>query len=118
MMKPTILIVDDNPANRHFIKELLKPFDFTLAEASDGHEAVSLFAERDLSLILMDIEMSGMDGIEATKQIRLSESGQKRTPIVAVSAHSGKDKKLQALCAGMDDYLIKRPWNKILYLNI
>ncbi|BFM11689.1 ATP-binding protein [Simiduia litorea] len=105
--RPKILAVDDNPANLQLVGELLNGLGMDVTLASDGKQAIEL-AERQLfDLIFMDLQMPIMDGIEATKVIRNKESGKRRTPIVALTAHAMAEQKSQLLLAGMDDYLSK-----------
>ncbi|GIW95372.1 MAG: hypothetical protein KatS3mg110_3413 [Pirellulaceae bacterium] len=76
--------------------------------ANNGAEAVSLHQTQSFDLILMDVEMPELDGFEAARRIRRSEShGMQRTPIVALTAHAVSGFREQCLAAGMDDYLTK-----------
>jgi two-component system sensor histidine kinase BarA len=118
-----ILAVDDNAANRLIIKSYLSTKNINVILASSGAEAVTVFQQsiaqqQPLDLILMDIEMSDMDGLETTQAIRTLEKKSSRIPIIAVSAHNENKKKLQALAAGLDDYLPKPVEEKQLFTTI
>lgn len=102
-----ILLVDDSKANRRIAMELLSPLSLNIIEASNGQKAIDLYQKTSFTLILMDIEMQELNGLDVTRKIRKLESGAKRTPIVAISAHSSNEKKLEALTAGYDEYLSK-----------
>ncbi len=103
---PNILVVDDNRANRKLTCELLKHLDSNADSAESGHEAIKMHDQSSFDLILMDIQMPGFNGFEATAAIRTKEQG-KRTPIVALTAETIDDKKVQLLLGGMDDFLSK-----------
>ncbi|MCL2893900.1 two-component sensor histidine kinase BarA [Brenneria tiliae] len=102
----SVMAVDDNPANLKLIGTLLEEQVETIILCTNGTEAVSQARNRDIDLILMDIQMPGMDGIRASEIIRqLPRHG--KTPIVAVTAHTMSDEREQLLQAGMNDYLAK-----------
>ncbi|AOS98457.1 Signal transduction histidine-protein kinase BarA [Microbulbifer aggregans] len=101
-----VLAVDDHEANRLLISELLRGLGVETKVAASGEEALELFRQNSFDLILMDIQMPGMDGIETTQQIRAEEADQ-RTPIIALTAHAGSEEKARLLAAGLDDYLSK-----------
>lgn len=102
-----VLTVDDNAANLKLVSEFLKDMNIEAQLADNGEAAVQLAATNDFDLILMDIQMPGMDGLETTKCIREMENGKARTPIIALTAHTVTDNKSKLLLAGMDDYLSK-----------
>lgn len=101
----TILIVEDNPLNRRLFVDLLSTKEYTLLEAADGLEALRLVKEKEPDLVLMDIQLPPIDGLEVTRQIRKMEIKQPR--IVAVSAFAMKTDAEKALAAGCDDYISK-----------
>ncbi len=103
----SVLLVDDNPANLQLASELLRGLNTHVVQASNGKQAIDAYKENDFDVIFMDIQMPGMDGIEATKHIRALESGKKRTPIIALTAHTITEQKSELLIAGMDDCISK-----------
>lgn len=102
-----ILAVDDNPANLRLVTELLKDLHVEVIAVDNGADALRLAEAEHFDLILMDIQMPGMDGMEATKKLRSLESVNVRTPVVALTAHAANEQKSKFLLAGMDDYLTK-----------
>jgi len=104
-----ILIVDDIKVNRLLLRRFMKDYGFGFIEAKNGREAVNLARERHPNLILMDLKMPVMDGVEATQNIKAREETM-GIPIIAVtaSAMKGDEEKINSLC---DGYL-KKPVNK------
>ena len=101
-----ILVVDDNEMNRKFASEILKSEGFETVEAEDGTEGVYLAKKESPDLILLDLAMPDVDGIEALKRIKQIEAV-KKVPIIMLSAMG--DKKLIdiATAAGAADYIVK-----------
>lgn len=103
-----ILIVEDNDINRKVLCAYLKKEEISITIAKNGSEAVSLFENASYDLILMDIAMPEMDGIQATKRIRKTEKKYKRrTPIIAVTASDAYNNRHVFFKAGIDDYIAK-----------
>ncbi|MER8899848.1 GAF domain-containing protein [Mesorhizobium sp. M0676] len=103
-----ILLVDDNITNRKIGSKVLERLGYKADLAVDGETAISSFAEGQHDVILMDIEMPDMDGLEATRLIRASGSGDSLQPfIVALTANAMAGDRERYLEAGMDDYLSK-----------
>jgi signal transduction histidine kinase/DNA-binding response OmpR family regulator len=103
-----VLLAEDNPVNQKLASALLRRMGHQVTLASDGQEALDLLDEGRFDLVLMDVQMPGMDGIEATARIRQREEGTgRRLPIVALTAHALKGDRERILAAGMDDYLTK-----------
>ncbi len=100
-----ILVVDDNAENRMLLSRMLEPVGFRPREACNGEEAVALFEEWSPHLILMDLRMPVMDGIEAARRIKAGDTGF-RTPIIAVSAAAGEEDKAEAMTV-CDDFVMK-----------
>ena len=103
-----ILLVEDNAVNQKLAVRLLEKRGHHVTVAEDGLQALAQYDAGRFDLLLMDIQMPGMDGFEATAAIRDRERGTgKHTPIVAMTAHavSGYDEKCRA--AGMDGYVTK-----------
>ena len=106
----SILIAEDNHNNMILIKEILTNLfpEVRLLEAATGSEAVSLYEKETPDIILMDIHMPEMDGIEAAKVIRkLEENLKNKAYIIALTADALKEKREECMAAGMDDYLTK-----------
>ncbi len=100
---PRILVVDDEKAIRRFLKTTLASSGFTVSEAANGHEALQEMAAFHPDLIVLDLGLPDMDGIEVTKLIRKKN----QTPIVILSVREHDTDKVSALDAGADDYLTK-----------
>ncbi len=106
MSGKTILYVEDNEANRKIVRQLLKQTSYTLIEAYDGEEGVAKALETVPDLILMDVQLPKISGLEATRRLR-AESATADTPIIAITsfALSGDDRKAKE--AGATAYLAK-----------
>jgi two-component system sensor histidine kinase BarA len=102
-----ILVVDDNEINRKLSMILLHQWGVAVDEAADGAAAVAACGKQYYDLILMDVHMPVMDGIEATRRIRMLQAGGKLTPVVALTANALRGDRESYLAAGMDDYLEK-----------
>lgn len=102
----TILVVDDYPDNRTLLSAWLRAKGFKVVEAEDGKEGVVQANRSHPDLILMDLAMPELDGVEATRQIRERQSFS-RTPIFAITAYGTYDVKQDALAAGCDEVFTK-----------
>jgi CheY-like chemotaxis protein len=104
-----ILLVEDTPINQTLQSILLNRMGFDVTLASNGIEALNAFANANFDLILMDIQMPEMGGIEATQLIREMEKTRhlRRTPIIAVTANALKGDRERYFEAGMDGYVSK-----------
>lgn len=104
-----VLAVDDNPANKRLLSAMVEGLDVELMLASNGAEAIEAWAGGDFDLVLMDVRMPGMGGVEATRAIRLEEArtGRRRTPIVALSGDAQAHHQAEYRAAGMDACLAK-----------
>ncbi|MFZ2267552.1 MAG: response regulator [Azonexus sp.] len=104
-----VLLVEDHPVNQKLAIGLLEKWGHQPVLANNGHEAFVLYAERTFDIILMDIQMPVMNGIEATTRIRHYEkqAGLPRTPIIAMTASAMQGDREDCLAAGMDDYIAK-----------
>ncbi len=114
-----ILLVDDNFINRLLVIHLLEEKGYSVIEAENGYQAIEKLKEEDIDLILMDISMPDLDGIEATKIIRkMNEAFLRKTPIIAMTAHAFQTQIDEALKSGMNDYLSKPFKPEELFLKI
>ena len=103
-----ILLAEDNEVNQFLAKSIMQNWGFTIDVAKNGKEAVALAASRDYHVILMDIQMPEVSGIEATQLIRQLPDPQKaNTPIIALTANALKGDAEKFISAGMNDYLAK-----------
>ena len=102
--KPTILLVEDFDDTRLIMKLWLLKKGYRVVEAENGEEAVQLAEQQHPDLIIMDIRMPGLNGLDATRRIREYQSLQ-HTPIVAVSAYGAADYRDKAINAGCDEYV-------------
>ncbi len=106
--RPSILVVDDSEINREVAIGLLDVMGYRSAGAESGSRALELIKTQTFDLILMDLEMPEMDGLEATRRIRENEhSSMKRLPIIAMTAHAMDGVVEKCLAAGMDQCATK-----------
>lgn len=105
-MKPRVLMVEDNEDNRRILRDLLTSAGYEVIEAVTGEDGVRLAEAHQPDLILMDIQLPGMDGYEATRCIR-GHPALARTPIIAVTSYALSGDDAKALAAGCDAYIAK-----------
>jgi CheY-like chemotaxis protein len=111
-----ILIAEDHDAIRHLLDTILRQRGWEVTAVADGQQAVDAWSAGGVALVLMDVHMPVMDGLEATRRIRQLEEGTGRhTPIIALTVYARREDWDRALAAGMDDYLTK-PINRGLLL--
>jgi len=103
----SVLAVDDNQLNLNLVCTLLEDLGTDVTPAHSGEEAVKLAAARRFDLILMDVQMPGIDGIEAMHRIHDNQHTAQKVPVIALTAHSLPDEIIELLNAGMDDYVVK-----------
>ena len=99
----TILVVDDEPQIRRVLRATLSGNGYDVIEAKNGQEAVEMVVREHPDLILLDVNMPEMSGLEACSKIRLSFSG----PIIMVTVRNTEQDKVRALDSGADDYVVK-----------
>ena len=101
-----ILVVEDNEPNRRVLRLMLKEIGLEPDEVATGHDAIAAAAERAYDVILMDVQMPDIDGLETTRRIRAQERAHRAT-IVALTANALASDEARCLAAGMDGYLQK-----------
>ena len=102
-----VLLVEDNDINQQIACELLERAGVEVTSASNGAEAVGIVLEQEFNLVLMDVQMPVMDGLEATRRIREAGKNRRALPILAMTAHATTMDREHSLRAGMNDHLTK-----------
>ncbi|MEJ2705994.1 MAG: response regulator transcription factor [Anaerolineales bacterium] len=100
---PTVLVVDDEKSLRDFVRRNLEVRGFTVITAANGLEALAIFNTQNVDLVILDVMMPRMDGLETIRRIRQNSL----VPIIVLSALGEEGDKIQALNMGADDYLTK-----------
>ncbi len=106
-----ILYVEDNEVNQYLAQQILKPWNVHIEFAENGKEAISRLKEKDFDIVLMDIQMPIMNGIEATKAIRNDKDLKSDIPIIGFTADIMMGTKIAAAKAGMNEIVMK-PFNR------
>jgi CheY-like chemotaxis protein len=101
-----VLVVDDHPVNRRVIGLFLQPFDCDLVEAANGREALDALEHSSFDLVLMDVNMPVMDGLEATRRLR-RDPRWARLPVIALTADVMRAQIQTCIAAGMDAHVAK-----------
>lgn len=101
-----VLVVEDSPYNMELVLEVLDDMGFMAAGVTNGAEAIKITENEVYDLILMDIELPGMDGISIQKILR-NNPKYKNVPIIALTAYAMKGDKERFLAVGFDDYISK-----------
>lgn len=117
LAEKTVLVTEDNPANRSMVSDFLELQGFRVISASSGTEALKLAYQNLPDIILMDIQLSDMDGLEVTRQLRKHPLLAK-TPIIALTALAMPGDRERCLEAGMDDYMSKPAGLKEIYQRL
>jgi PAS domain S-box-containing protein len=105
---PLVLVAEDSPVNQIVAVRTLERCGFRAEVAGDGHAALEALSATRYDAVLMDCQMPGMDGYEATAELRRRESAEnRRTPVIAMTAHAMAGDRDRCLAAGMDDYISK-----------
>jgi two-component system sensor histidine kinase/response regulator len=102
-----ILVVEDNPVNQRLAVTLLKRMGWIVDLACNGFEAIAALERQNFGLVLMDVQMPGMDGLTATREIRRRFPAESQPAIIAFTANTLPGDREQCLAAGMDDFLSK-----------
>lgn len=102
----TILVVEDNPDNQQLVTWILEDEGYTVVCADTAEDGLLMLNSNDFALILMDISLPGMDGKQATQQIRNTPSIAK-IPIIALTAHAVQGERESIMASGVDDLLTK-----------
>jgi two-component system, cell cycle response regulator DivK len=103
---PTVLVVEDNALNRKLIRDVLEHAGFAVLVAESGEEGVDVATRGGLDLVLMDLQLPGIDGTEAMRRIRAHPGG-RGLPVVAVTAFAMPADREQVSSAGFDGYVEK-----------
>ena len=114
-LQGSVLLVEDNDINQEVALEALQHLGLDVVIAANGQQAIQKLRERDVDLVLMDIQMPIMDGYQATRQIRLFKP---ELPIIALTAAAMVEDKQKALAAGMNDHLSKPIDSQRLYQTL
>jgi signal transduction histidine kinase/ligand-binding sensor domain-containing protein/CheY-like chemotaxis protein/HPt (histidine-containing phosphotransfer) domain-containing protein len=102
-----VLVVEDQPLNREVAEGMLASLGIAVETAVDGREALARLEAESFDLVLMDCEMPVMDGFSATAALRRAEQGERRLPVIALTADATAEGRAACLAAGMDDHLAK-----------
>jgi two-component system, cell cycle response regulator DivK len=105
-MSKSILVVEDQEDNRQIIRDMLTFTDYEIIEAESGEQALAAVAKQRPDLILMDIQLPGIDGYEATRQIK-ADPALRSIPIIAVTSYALSGEEQKARAAGCDEYVPK-----------
>src|SRR4030042_124041 len=109
--KPVILVVDDQPQNNELLEAYLVPQGYEIIKAASGEKALEKLSGNQIDLILLDVMMPGMSGIEVLEKLRADEKT-KAIPVVMVTVLKEIEDKEKALEAGCDDF-ISKPVDKV-----
>ncbi len=114
-----VLVADDNVINQRLTRALLESRGHRISIVNDGKEAVEALAQHDFDVVLMDVQMPNLDGVEATRAVRAAEAWTGRhVPIIAITAHAMAGDRERFLDAGMDAYVPKPLDAKVLFGTI
>ena len=112
-----ILLAEDSQINREVVFAMLNDQDLSIDVAVDGAQALTMAQQQNYDLILMDLSMPNMDGLEATRQIRALDHPNAETPIIAMTANASMNDRDNCLNVGMDDF-VSKPFSKAQLLEV
>ena len=114
------LIAEDEAINRLYLRQLLESRGWTVSAVGNGEEAVDAAATRGFDLILLDLSMPKLGGLEATRELRKleAETGRRRAPVIALTAHAGEETKRECREAGMDGFVSKPFGERALWAEL
>jgi CheY-like chemotaxis protein len=102
-----VLFVEDDALNRRVVRDMLKVIDIEMAEAEDGETGLRMISEHHYDLVLMDLRMPGMDGLEAIRQLRQLPDQVGQTPVIVVTADTAPDLDQRCRTAGANEVILK-----------
>ena len=105
-MKATILVIEDNELNMILVREILTLEGYRVLEARDAERGLQIAREKKPAIILMDIQLPGMDGLKATRLVR-EDPDLKEIPVVALTAYAMEKDRREALEAGCTGFIVK-----------
>ena len=115
--KLKVLVTEDEAINRMYISTILQRNGWEIDEAADGVEAIELIEKNDYDVVLMDISMPRLNGIDAAIKIREDEKDDRHLPLIALTAHAFPADRKKFLEAGMDDVVVK-PLNEETLIEV
>ena len=104
--QPCVLVVDDEPGNRGIIRDVLEADGYEVVEVSNGVDALDRVSKGDVDVVLLDVVMPGMDGIQVLRALR-AEGASASLPVLLVTAHHSREERLRGIEAGANDFLKK-----------
>jgi CheY-like chemotaxis protein len=116
-----VLLAEDNPVNQKFAIKVLEGAGHSVVVANNGREAVEQTGSASFDIVLMDVQMPEMDGLDATRAIRAREAtggGGSRLPIIAMTANAMKGDREMCIAAGMDGYVAKPVKRDLLFAEV
>ena len=102
-----VLFVEDDAMNRRVVRDMLSVAEVRMSEADGAQKGIGMIEAEDYDVVLMDLRMPGMDGLEALRRIRARTDAKAKVPVVVVTADIAPDLKNECLREGADDFLTK-----------
>ena len=110
-----VLFVEDDPMNRRVVKDMLSVAGAHMSEAEDAETGLRMIDEESFNVILMDLRMPGMDGLEAIRRIRARQDGKSMLPVIVVTADTATRIREDCIEQGADDVILKPVAMKALF---